>query len=280
MMLFYLGMLIYLLKYSQQSVESHVEKRSVRLQQTTMFEGSSVKQQPNMDPGLFKRVLNVEQKKQLIESLRLLRDTLDNIGIAYMIEGGSLIGSWRHHGIIPWDDDIDMLFNGSMVDKFKQIDVKGHKLAPTNPKQSFTSYKFFNNRGWATSNDNWKWPFLDLFPFCENETHLFICDQDSWPNNCWPKKDVLPFKLRPFEELMVKAPKNTEKVLSTNYNIHECLSPYWSHRWENYTEIYKFADCTMLRKFYPFVIRSENWHIGDAEELYLDGKLVNTVNPS
>ena len=100
-MLFYLGMLIYLLKYSQQSVESHVEKRSVRLQQTTMFEGSSVKQQPNMDPGLFKRVLNVKQKKQLIESLRLLRDTLDNIGIAYMIEGGTLIGSWRHHGIIP-----------------------------------------------------------------------------------------------------------------------------------------------------------------------------------
>lgn len=42
----------------------------------------------------------------MMDLLRIFVDSLNGHGIEYFISLGTLIGSVRHHGIIPWDDDI------------------------------------------------------------------------------------------------------------------------------------------------------------------------------
>lgn len=53
-----------------------------------------------------------EMKKIWAVELDLL-DQLDQVcqkyGIPWYLSGGSLLGAVRHHGYIPWDDDIDLM---------------------------------------------------------------------------------------------------------------------------------------------------------------------------
>lgn len=49
-----------------------------------------------------------ETQKKLITIVRDLRDVLIAAHIPFYLIGGSAIGAVREHGIIPWDDDIDI----------------------------------------------------------------------------------------------------------------------------------------------------------------------------
>ena len=46
--------------------------------------------------------------EELLEVLDVFAQEMTSHNLTYVIAGGTLIGSWRHHGFIPWDDDADV----------------------------------------------------------------------------------------------------------------------------------------------------------------------------
>ncbi|MBR1909871.1 MAG: LicD family protein, partial [Lachnospiraceae bacterium] len=112
-------------------------------------------------PGTFE--LNDEQLKALqAELLRMLKDFIavfEQEGIFYTLSGGSVLGSIRHKGFIPWDDDIDInmprkdfeklksVFDRTLGDKYVLCAPEigeGYGMSHVQIKKRNTVYKAFN----------------------------------------------------------------------------------------------------------------------------------------
>ena len=57
-----------------------------------------------------KYLINKNQSDDLYTSLKLLHDTLLQNNIEYFMVGGTLLGAIRHQGVIPHDDDGDIMY--------------------------------------------------------------------------------------------------------------------------------------------------------------------------
>ena len=64
----------------------------------------------------------LEHLQNVILSIAKYIDTLcRKNGINYYLLGGSAIGAIRHHGFIPWDDDLDIVMDAKNYEKFIRV---------------------------------------------------------------------------------------------------------------------------------------------------------------
>ena len=68
-----------------------------------------------------KKISIKEQQLLLIEMLDYITKICDKNNINYSLIGGSLIGAIRHKGMIPWDDDIDIILMPNEYEKLIDI---------------------------------------------------------------------------------------------------------------------------------------------------------------
>lgn len=66
-----------------------------------------------------------------LEILKKVADICDKEGLRYNLTWGTLIGAIRHHGYIPWDDDVDILMPRQDYNKLKDYFLTHEKeVAP------------------------------------------------------------------------------------------------------------------------------------------------------
>lgn len=83
----------------------------------------------------------------LMDMLREFDRICRKYDISYFLSGGSMLGAARHHGFIPWDDDVDVGMLREDFNRFKEIAQK--ELDPRFSYQSFTNkngYHYFFDR--------------------------------------------------------------------------------------------------------------------------------------
>ena len=146
--------------------------------------------QLNADYMPFAPAINMTEYTMLLDLTKIVKDAFETFNITYMPEGGSVLGSYMHHGLIPWDDDIDLKVNISQQMLKKALeDIPGHILYSLHKGY----WKFFNNNFARAGQSEYKWPVIDILFFQVNETHV----NDVTPNIFLfsdPKSDILPLE--------------------------------------------------------------------------------------
>ncbi len=185
-----------------------------------------------------------EHKKILLDILKYLDKVCRDNNIKYSLCGGSLIGAVREHGIIPWDDDIDVILTKSEYEKL----IKTLKKVK-NSKFKILTYKL---------NNTYYYPFAKIV---DNETILEEKDCKKI-ENYGIYIDIFTYNNLPENKILKKIHcsfiRFFMKLIQSSYyiNISKDKKFYYLRKIKN--KICNFIGHKRLLKIYTFICNFYN----------------------
>ncbi len=166
--------------------------------------------------------------KYKLLAVELLKNTiaiLEEFDIKYFLISGTLLGYVRHNDFIPWDDDIDLIVDDSIIKKLPLIYRKYYMNFVFVNRENFL-IKLCSRNGINVNNrhisrylvnprDNYKWPFIDLFVFEQKNinNHPYI----EFFKKTWYANYFFPGKKVDFLGMQVMIPSIPEYFLTINF---------------------------------------------------------------
>lgn len=196
-------------------------------------------------------LLNETEKLNLLKALLTIHNLFEKNDIWYVIAFGTLLGAVRHHGLIPWDDDADLLVKVSDLEKIRKLKPEFEKMG----------YKY--EESWKLiriySDDK---HFIDLFIIDIQDDKVIRCQNDKtckYPdktNDWWWKwfgfsEDLIKERVKyHFDGVSLYGSKKAYELLEFWYNrnfLTECKTNYLVNHGESTTTPKKLS-CGKLPK--------------------------------
>jgi glycosyl transferase, family 25 len=180
--------------------------------------------------------------------------------IEYFPAFGTMLGLERNNGLIPWDDDVDVLVNKKEQEKLikiifpeleKKYNISFSKI--NSIKHADLKYKLFLSKNelikkmYFYSIYNYSWPFVDIFFYDRNKNEIkfneslkdIVYNLPEEFNLSYVEKEGLKFKSL--------SKKNTIHILNQEFKgwKNDCLSSNWDHKNETDKTVFK-TDCKFL----------------------------------
>ncbi|KAK2188532.1 hypothetical protein NP493_129g02001 [Ridgeia piscesae] len=226
-------------------------------------------------PG-FGSVMTTDDGDVMRRLLRKFVQTVDAVNITYLMYGGTLLGSYRHHSIIPWDDDVDLMVDVAKMSRLRR--------AVASLGSAFHLYaadyrwKFYSNESKPIKGYSWHYPFLDISFYKQNAQFVFDYDPGYAGRFKYNTSAVFPLCKRPFWGMSLNAPRDTLGFLVQNYNLDICASNKYNHKIEQRIHATKAVSvkCDHLWNQFPFVFRSSSSN-GTTETLKVGSTVISSI---
>ena len=193
---------------------------------------------PSCISKLLQSRLDMSEWEELLGMTSDVASILERANVTYMMFAGTLLGSYRHHRIIPWDVDVDLT-----------LDMRD-QTAIENAFRNVSKYilvKYNPPTHWKVNFPTKKFPFVDLFFYRQNGSYIV----EPYGEFYQLKTNIYPLIRRPLNGLRLYAPRNTKEILEKRYG----RDLYWC-RVHDYS---CGVDCFELSSWGPIVFRNSSF---------------------
>ncbi|XP_041361637.1 uncharacterized protein LOC121377632 [Gigantopelta aegis] len=244
-------------------IENHLLKMG-HLPDKSMYENDSLLLH-------FMPLMSPRDRVNLLITLETFVRICEQENLTYFLWGGSLLGAYRHHGFIPWDDDFDIVMNGSDWRRIRSVlsHVEGYGLQAPGDNH----WKFYKEDLLPVPEQLFTWPFLDIFFYRDDLTYMWALSTSIKFELVNPIEDIFPLQLRAFEHLFVAVPCKMEEIVLLLYGVNDCYSPSCTHKNGNpINSVY--MPCQQLHSIFPFVFRQKDSNSGTVLETLKQGNRI------